>query len=125
MNLTLTKHARGIRLHANMSEGFWLEAVSHACDLVSPSIAVNLKISEEIWQGEIVNYSTLQIFGCSVYSLVDSQKRNKLKYKSKNCNFIRFTKGVKGFRHWDPETRSAFTNRDVVFDEESMLQKRS
>ena len=62
---------------------------------------------------------------CSVYSLVDSQKRNKLNSKSKNCNFIRFTKGVKGFRHWDPETRSTLISRDVVFDEESMLQDKS
>ena len=29
-----------------------------------------------------------------------------------------------GFRLWDPETRSVFTSRDVVFDEESMLQEK-
>jgi len=69
-----------------------------------------------------VDYSTLQIFGCLEYSLVDSQKRNKLEAKSRKYRFIGFTIGVKGFRLWDPETRSAFNSRDVVFDEESMLQ---
>jgi len=34
-------------------------------------------------------------------------------------------KKVEGFRFWDAETRSAFTSRDVVFNEESMLQKKS
>ena len=68
-----------------------------------------------------MNYSTLQIFGCPVYSLIDSQKRNKLESKSKRCTFIWFIKGVKGFRLWDLEIRNAFASRDVVFDKESML----
>jgi len=56
---------------------------------------------------------------------VNSQKRNKLEFKFKKCIFIGFTKGVKGFRLWDFETRDAFTSRDVAFDEESILQERS
>ena len=57
--------------------------------------------------------------------MVDSQKRNKLESKSKKCIFIGFTKGVKGLRLWDPEKRSAFISRDVVFDENSMLREKS
>ena len=74
-----------------------------------------------------MDYSTLRIFGCPSYSLVDSQKKNKLESesKSKKCIFIRFTKGVKGFRLWDPEKRRAFTSRDMVFDKKSMLQEKS
>ena len=50
MNQTLTERAHNTRLQADMSEGFWTEAVSHACYLVnkSPSIVVNLQIPEEI-----------------------------------------------------------------------------
>ena len=100
MNQTLTERARSIRLQADMSEIFWVEAVNHASYMVnrSPSIAVDLQISEEIWRGESVNYSTLQIFNFPVYSLVDSQKRNKLEFKSKKCIFIGFIKRVKDFR---------------------------
>ena len=72
-----------------------------------------------------MNYSTLRIFGCPAYSLVDSQKRNKLEFKSKKCISIGFTKGVKGFRLGDPEKRSIFTSRDVVFDEDSILREKS
>jgi len=83
-----------------MSDGFWAEAVNHVSYLInrSPSIIIDLQIQEEIWRGESVDYSTLRIFGCPAYSLVDSQKRNKLESKSKKCIFIGFTKGVKGFR---------------------------
>ena len=72
-----------------------------------------------------MDYLTLWIFGCPSYSLVDSQKRNKLEFKFKKCIFIEFTKGVKGYRLWDPEKRSAFTSRDVIFDEDSMLREKS
>ena len=65
-----------------------------------------------------MDYSTLRIFDCPIFSLVDSQKRNKLEFKSKKCIFIGFIKEFKGFRLWDPEKRSAFNSRDVVFDEE-------
>jgi len=54
MNRTLTEYAQSIRLQADMSEGFWAEAVNHASYLVnkSPSTVVNLQILEEIWRGE-------------------------------------------------------------------------
>jgi len=70
MNQTLTERARSIRLQADMSEEFWAEAVNHASYLVnmSPSLAINLQIPEEIWRGVSVNYSTLRIFGCPAYS---------------------------------------------------------
>ena len=72
-----------------------------------------------------MDYSTLQIFGCPVYSLINSQKKNKLESKSKRCISIRFTKEVKGFRFWDPKTWNAFTSRDMIFDEELILQDKS
>ena len=72
-----------------------------------------------------MDYSTLQIFGCPTYNLVNSQERNKLESKSKRCYFIGFTKKTKTYRLWDPEKKSFFVSRDVVFDEESMLKEKS
>ena len=60
-----------------MSERIWAEAVNHASYLVNMSLstAIDLQIPEEIWRGESVDYSTLQIFSYPTYSLVDSQKK--------------------------------------------------
>ena len=101
--------------------------MNHASYLVnmSPLTAIILQIPEEIWRGESVYYSTLQFFGCPTYCMVDNQKKNKLKSKYKKCIFIWFTKGVKSFRLCDPKKKSAFTSRDVVFDEESRLREKS
>jgi len=77
-----------------MSEGFWAKAVDHMSYLVnrSPSTTVDLQIPEEIWREESVNYSTLRIFDCLAYSLIDSQKWNKLESISEKYIFIGFTK---------------------------------
>ena len=100
MNLTLTERARSIRLQADMSERFWVEAMNHASYLInrSPSTAIDLLIPEEIWRGKSVDYSTLHILSCPAYSLVDSQKRNKLEFKYKKCIFIWLTKRSQGFQ---------------------------
>jgi len=37
----------------------------------------------------------------------------------------RFHQGTKAYRLWDPEKKSAFISRDVVFDEDSILQAKS
>jgi len=72
-----------------------------------------------------VNYSTLQIFGCPAYSLVDSQKRNKSEFKSKRCIFIGFTKEVKDFRLWDLETWNALPTEMWSLTKNQMLQEKS
>ena len=41
------------------------------------------------------------------------------------CYFISFTKGTKAYRLWDPEKKIVFASRDLVFNEDSMLQVRS
>ena len=70
MNRTHTECARSIRLQADMSERFWVEAVIHASYMVnmSPSTTIDLQIPEEIWRGVSVNYLTLWIFGCAAYN---------------------------------------------------------
>jgi len=76
--------------------------------------------------GELFNLTNIRLPGihsCSVYSLVDSQKRNKLESKSKRYYFINFIKRIKTYWIWHPE--NAFVNRDVVFDDDSMLQAKS
>jgi len=50
MNQTLTEHAHSIRLQADMSKGFWAEAINYVSYLVNmpPLTAIDLQIPEEI-----------------------------------------------------------------------------
>ncbi|KAL0297634.1 UNVERIFIED_CONTAM: Retrovirus-related Pol polyprotein from transposon TNT 1-94 [Sesamum radiatum] len=83
--------------------------------------SVRGKVAEEVWTGNQVNFDHLWIFGCSAYVHVPSDERSKLDPKSKQCIFLGYKKGVKGYKFWDPAARKMVISRDAVFDEQSML----
>jgi len=124
MNRTLCERARSMRLHANLSKDFWAEAVDLACYLVniSPSSALELKTPQEVWTGELFDYSRLRIFGCKAYALVDETQRSKLDSKSKECIFLGYDRTVKGYKLWDPVSKKVLLRSNVVFDETSLLK---
>ena len=70
-----------------------------------------------------MDYSTVWIFGCLTYNLVNSQKRNKLESNSKRCYFIDFIKVTKAYRLWDLEKNNTFVSRDMVFNEFNNVRK--
>ncbi|KAL0355895.1 UNVERIFIED_CONTAM: Retrovirus-related Pol polyprotein from transposon TNT 1-94 [Sesamum radiatum] len=125
MNRSLTERARCLRLNAGLPKSFWAEAVSMACYLIniSPRASLSGKVAEEVWTGIPINFDHLRIFGCPIYVHVPRDERSKLDPKSKQCIFLSYKKGVKGYKFWDPVARKMVISRDAVFDEQFMLQQ--
>lgn len=73
--------------NAGLTKEFWAESVDKACYLVNgrPSLAINLKTSEEMWSGSPAMYDNLKIFGCHVYAHVNE---GKLEARAKKYNFL-------------------------------------
>ncbi|KAE8685445.1 hypothetical protein F3Y22_tig00111098pilonHSYRG00167 [Hibiscus syriacus] len=90
----------------------------------SPRASLAGKVAEEVWTGHDVSFDNLRIFGCPAYVHVPADERSKLDAKSKECIFLGYKKGVKGFKFWDPVAKKVVISRDVVFDEQSMLQQK-
>jgi hypothetical protein len=95
-----------------------------ACYLInrSPRAALDGKVIEEVWTGNEVDYPGLRVFGCPAYVHIPSEERSKLDPKSRQCVFLRYGKGVKGYKFWDPTANKVVISIDVVFDENSMLK---
>src|ERR1044072_5809073 len=125
INRTLTERARCLRLNAGLSIGFRAAALNMAYYLVnrSPRTSLEGKVLEEVWTGNPIDLSNLRIFGSPVYVHISSEDRSKLDHKSSRCIFIGFNKGVKGYKLWDPVKKKVVVSRDVIFDEQSMLNR--
>ena len=105
-----------------MAKSFWAEAVKTANYVInrSPSTAIGLKTPMEIWNGKPPDYSSLHVFGCTVYAMYNSQERTKLDPKSRKCIFLGYADNVKGYRLWDPTAHKLVVSRDVVFAENEL-----
>jgi hypothetical protein len=123
MNRSITEKARCLKLNVGLAKILWADAVSLACYLInkSPRIALDGKVAKEVWIGNEVDYSGLRV-GCLAYVHIPSEERSKLDPKSRQCIFLRYGKGVKGYKFWDPTANKAMISRDVVFDENFMLK---
>ncbi|KAE8712608.1 hypothetical protein F3Y22_tig00110239pilonHSYRG00037 [Hibiscus syriacus] len=81
------------------------------------------KVADEVWTSHDVTFDHLRIFGCHAYVHVHADERSKLDAKSKECIFLGYKTGVKGFKFWDPVAKKIVISRDVVFDKQPMLQQ--
>ena len=63
MNRTLLETTRAMLKATGLGKSFWVEAVNTACYMInrSPSTAIELKTSIEMWTGKPVDYSQLHI----------------------------------------------------------------
>jgi len=78
---------------------------------------IDLKTLMEMWIGNLVVYSFLLVFGCSVYVLYNFQERTKLDPKSRKCILLDYVHNVKGYLLWDPTARKVVVSKNVVFVE--------
>jgi hypothetical protein len=111
-------------LNATLAKIFWVDAMNMACYLINKStrVALDGNVAKEVWTDNEVDYSGLRVFGCPAYVHIPSEERSKLDPKSRQCVFLGYEKGVKGYKLWDPKANKVVTNRDVVFNKNSMLK---
>ena len=105
MNRTLIEQARSMRLHAGLSQMFWVEVVNSVTHLINhgPSTPLNFRLSKEVWSGKKLDLSYLKFFGCVSYVLVDSFARSKLDAKPKLCYFVGYGDSKLGCHLWDDQ----------------------
>ncbi|KAL0417179.1 UNVERIFIED_CONTAM: Retrovirus-related Pol polyprotein from transposon TNT 1-94 [Sesamum latifolium] len=95
MNRTLLNKVRCLLISSGLPKTFWGEALLTAAYLVnrSPSVPLLGKTPESVWSNFDIDLSSLRIFGCAAFALING---NKLEPRSQKCAFIGYPEGVKG-----------------------------
>ena len=80
MNKSIIERDRCIILNAWLEKKLCVEVMSMACYLInrSPREALDVKVIEEVWTGNEVDYSRLRVFGCPAYAHIAGEDRLKL-----------------------------------------------
>ena len=124
MSRTLNECARSMRLHAGLSKTFWVDTINIAAYLINqgPSIPMEFRLPEEVWNGKEVKLSHLKVFYYVSYVHIDFDVRSKLDAKSKICFFISYGDEKFSYRFWDEQNRKIIKSKIVIFNEQVMYK---
>ena len=117
------------RVHSMLSavaapRNLWGEAALTCAYLFmrTPSRALPGNITPyEAVHGTKPNVSNLCVWGCRCFVRIPTELQTKLGEKSRECVFMSYPNGVKGYRVRDKSSGVFFNSRDVIFDESSVL----
>jgi|UniRef100_A0A2N9EJY9 hypothetical protein len=118
---------RAFLISASCPERFWGEAALTAVYTINrlPSSALQNVTPFERLYGTPASYSSLRVFGCACFVLLQPHEHSKLEPRSRLCCFLGYGIEHKGYRCWDPISQRLRISRHVVFWEHTMFNSLS
>lgn len=115
LNRTVVERARCLLFEANLEKRFWAEAINTAVYLRNRTLASGLqKTPYELWSGKKPDLSHVRIFGSPAMVHIPKIKRTKWDKKAGEYIMIGYADNTKGYRLYNPKTKSITTSRDVI-----------
>uniref|UniRef100_A0A2N9FZB6 Integrase catalytic domain-containing protein n=1 Tax=Fagus sylvatica TaxID=28930 RepID=A0A2N9FZB6_FAGSY len=111
---------RAFLISASCPERFWGEAALTAVYTINrlPSSALQNVTPFECLYGTPASYSSLRVFGCACFVLLQPHEHSKLEPRSRLCCFLGYGIEHKGYRCWDPiSQRLRISRHDPVLDQ--------
>ncbi|RDX99373.1 hypothetical protein CR513_17579, partial [Mucuna pruriens] len=124
MNKTLIERVRYMLSEARLPKHFWGEAlytVVHVIN-ISPAIALNTEVPDNIWFDKDVKYDHLRVFGCKAFVHVPKDERSKLDMKTRQCIFIGYGHDKYGYRMYDLVEKKLARSCDVQFMKDQTIE---
>ena len=118
-NRTLVEMVRSMLADSKLPKTFWAEALATAIYLRNRSLTkpVEGKTPYEAAYGKKPNVGHLKVFGCSAYSYVPKDERQKLDSKARKCIFLGYPCNRKGYQLYDQSIRRVIHSRHITFNE--------
>ncbi|GAB2267394.1 hypothetical protein Dimus_038666 [Dionaea muscipula] len=109
---------RALQFQAQLPLHFWGESLKTACYLINrlPSPLLQYKSPHTLLFGHDPDYTTLKVYGCLCFA-TNLHPSSKLDQRARQCVFLGYPSGQKGYLVYDLQTRQISTSRDVVFHE--------
>ena len=104
---------------AELLDSFWAKAIATK-NLINNRTLMRIldkKTLEELWTGHLVSISSLCVFGCQAYVLLQSNCWCKLDAKAYPCVYLGPENNGHAFRLYNPETKKVFIFRNCLFNE--------
>ncbi|RVW41773.1 Retrovirus-related Pol polyprotein from transposon TNT 1-94 [Vitis vinifera] len=122
-NRNLKDMVRSMISHSTLPESFWGETVKTAVYILNrvPSKAVT-KTPYELWTGKKPSIRHLHVCGCPAKARPYKPNENKLDSRTVSCYFVGYSERSRGFKFYDPSTRSLFETGNAKFIEDVDVQ---
>lgn len=104
---------------ASLPVRFWCECVLTACHLINriPSSVLHGKTPFGMLYDVPPNFSALKVFGSLCFAHKILRDKHKFGERSRQCVFMGYSFGQKGWRVYDIQNDEFFVSKDVVFEE--------
>ena len=84
---------------------------------LSPTKAMLNQTPYEAFKCPQPSVTHLQVFDCIAYTLINTRDHHKFDIKSEKCVFIGYCNETKGYKLYNPITRTVIVSRNVIFSE--------
>ena len=118
-NRTLKDLVRSMISHSNLPKSLWGEALKIVAYILNrvPTKAT-AKTPYELWTGKKPNLKHLHIWVCLGEARPYRPHEKKLNSRTVSCYFIGYSKRSKGYKFYDPTTKSIFEMGNARFFED-------
>jgi len=110
---------RSLLLHSDVPIIFWSYAIIHAFYIINriPSIVIKGNTPYELLHKETPDLTNLKTFGSLCFISTLKRNRSKLNPRAKQCVFLGYREGTKGYVTFDIKTREIAISRNIIFYE--------
>ena len=118
-NRTLKDMVRSMICHSTLPESLWGEALKTAAYILNriPTKAT-IKTPYEFWTGKKPSLKHMHVWGCPAEARPYRPNEKKLDSRTISCYFIGYSERSRGYKFYDPTTKSIFETGNARFFED-------